>query len=311
MKRSLQFVAPILLASLCAAAQVPVSAKADAHNGRVDSAFGALGNARSADAEFLRCGLYSSIEDRDHAIQACEAATTAAPNNSTYELALARVYGDKADHSGAFTGMRMVGKIRGAFERAVQLDGSNVEALSDLGQFYVEAPGIVGGGTDKAKELATKLQPLSAARAHRLNAMIARKNHDDATAETEYKAALAAGHTPEAWVDLARYYRDRKQYDAAENAARSAIQIDKEHGPDTLDAAKLLLQLHRGVPIAQAGLRGYLATPQEHVAAYAQAHVLLGDSLKESGDTDGAQKEYAAALALAHNYEPARKAAGK
>ncbi|WP_052200173.1 lipopolysaccharide assembly protein LapB [Terriglobus sp. TAA 43] len=311
MKRSLQFAAPILLASLCATAQVPASAKADAHNGRVDSAFAALGNAKGADAEFLRCGLYNSIEDIDHAIQACEAATAAAPNNSTYELELARMYGNKADHSGAFTGMRMVGKIRGAFEKAVQLDGSNVEALSDLGQFYVEAPGIVGGGTDKAKLLVTKLQPLSPARAHRLSAMIANKSHDDATTETEYKAALAAGHSPEAWVDLARFYRNRKQDDNAEKAALSAIQGDKEHGPDTLDAAKLLLQMHRSVPAAQAGLRSYLATPQEHVAFYAQAHVLLGDSLKASGDNDGAQKEYAAALALAHNYEPARKAAGK
>ncbi|SDF24571.1 tetratricopeptide repeat protein [Terriglobus roseus] len=311
MKRSLQFVAPILLASLHATAQVPASAKTDAHNGRVDSALAAIANAKSADAQYLRCELYSSIENRDQAIQACEAATAAAPNNSLYQLELARVYGDKADHSGAFTGMRMVGKIRGSFERAVQLDGSNIEALSDLGQFYVEAPGIAGGGTDKAKDLVTKLQPLSPARAHRLSAMIATKSHDDAMAETEYKAALAAGHTPEAWVDLARFYRNRKQYDAAENAARSAIQIDKAHGPDTFDGAKLLLQMHRSVPVAQAALRSYLATPQEHVAAYAQAHVQLGDSLKESGDTDSAQKEYAAALALAHDYEPARKAAGK
>ncbi|MEK6396497.1 MAG: hypothetical protein V4734_00290, partial [Terriglobus sp.] len=161
-------IAASLLLPVLAVAQVPASARTDAHNGRVDSAIAAIGNAKSADAQYLLCSLYESIEQRDHAIQACAAAASAEPNNSTYALELARTYGDKADHSGAFTGMRMVGRIRGNFEHAVQLDPSNVEALSDLGQFYVEAPGIAGGGTDKARDIVEKLKPLSAARSHRL-----------------------------------------------------------------------------------------------------------------------------------------------
>ncbi|HEY9137822.1 MAG TPA: hypothetical protein VIM67_06075, partial [Terriglobus sp.] len=166
MKAFCSIAASLLLPALTVA-QVPASARTDAHNGRVDSAIAAIGNAQGADAQSLLCSLYSSIDQHDRAIQACEAAAKAAPNNSTYALELARVYGDKADHSGAFTGMRMVGKIRGSFERAVRLDPSNVEALSDLGQFYVEAPGIAGGGTDKARDLVEKLKPLSPARSHR------------------------------------------------------------------------------------------------------------------------------------------------
>jgi len=141
--------------------------------------------------------------------------------------------------------------------------------------------------------------------------MIAAKSHDDTTAEAEYKAAIAASHSPESYVDIARYYRNRKQYEAADSNLHTAIQVDKENGPDTLDAAILLIQMHRGIPAAQTGLRNYLATPQHNVAAYARAHTLLGDSLKSAGDNDEAQKEYAAALALAHDYEPARKGAGK
>ena len=310
MKALCSIAASLLLPAL-AAAQVPASVQTDVHSGRVDSAIAAIGNAKSADAQYLLCSLYASVEQRDRGIQACESAVSAAPNNSAYALELARAYGDKADHSGAFTGMRMVGKIRGNFERAVQLDPTNVEALSDLGQFYVEAPGIAGGGTDKARDLVEKLKPLSSARSHRLAGMIAAKNHDDTTAEAEYKAAIAASHSPESYVDIAKYYRNRKQYDAADSALHTAIQVDKEHGPDTLDAAVLLIQMHRGIPAAQLGLRNYLATPQHGVAAYAHAHTLLGDSLKSAGDNDGAQKEYAAALALAHDYEPARKGAGK
>lgn len=308
--KSLALIAAALLL-VSAGAQSQSSAKADARVGRADAAIAAIGSSKAADAQSLLCEIYGSIDQRDRAITACAAAAAGAPANSTYALDLARAYGAKADHSGALTGMRMVGKIRSAFERAAQLDPKNVEALSDLGQFYVEAPGIVGGGADKARDLATKLQPLSPARAHRLTAMIAAKAHDDATAEAEYKAAIATSHTPESYVDMARYYRGRKQYEAAEQAARSALQVDKDHGPDTLDAATLLLDLHRGTPAAQDGLRKYLATPQVGVAAYARAHVLLGDSLKSAGDTNAAQAEYNAALALAHDYEPARRATGK
>lgn len=305
------YVTAAVLFAASAAAQVPAAAKAAAHAGRVDDALAVLGTVHSAEADYLRCQLYSSIEQRDRAIDACEAAAASAPANSEYELELARAYGAKADHSGALTGLRMVGKIRTAFERAVQLNGKSVEALSDLGQFYVEAPSMVGGGTDKARELVTRLQTMSPARAHRLSAMIAAKKNDDSTAQTEYKAAIATTHSAEAYVDLAKFYRGRKQMTAAEEAALSAIQADREHGPDTFDAALLLLEMHRNTAAAQTALRSYLATPQAGVAAYAHAHYLLGESLNASGDTAGAQTEYAAALALAREYEPARKAAGK
>ena len=57
-------------------------------------------------------------------------------------------------------------------------------------------------------------------------------------------------------------------------------------------------------------LRDYLASPAKTDDAPAfKVHLQLGDLLKRRGDTDGAQREYAAALALASNYAPARKAA--
>ncbi|SEB36979.1 Tetratricopeptide repeat-containing protein [Terriglobus roseus] len=300
----------LLLAATSAAAQIPASALADARAGRVDASVAALKPIKNADAQELLCKLYSSVDARDAAISACESAVSLAPSNSDYALELARVYGNKADHSGTFTGMRMVSKIRTNFEKAVQLNPKSVEALSDLGQFYAEAPGIVGGGADKARDLVTRLQPLSPARSHRLAAMIAAKAKDDTTAEAEYRAELAAGHTPEAYVDLAGFYRSRKQNDRAVENARLALAADTHRGPDTLDAAKILIDLQHPADAVN-GLRAYLNTQQAGVSAFAQAHVLLGNALRATGDTAGAQKEFAAALALAPNYDAARKGAGQ
>ena len=312
--RSSTIVAALLLTSAgILSAQVPAAARADARAGKVDAAIAALNAApKSAEAHSLLCSLYTSIEQRDQAVSECEAAVQAAPQNSNYALNLARAYGDKADHAGALTGMRMVGKIRSNFEKAVDLDGKNIEALSDLGQFYNEAPGMVGGGADKAKAIVDRLKPLSPARAHRLAAMIASKHNDEVTALTEFRAEIATEYSPEAYVDLANFYKGRKQFDNAADNAKLALQADKAHGPDTLDAASLLIDMKRDVPAAITGLRGYLAASQTGpVASYAKAHVLLAHALQATGDNAGAQSEYQAAVALAHDYAAARKGAGQ
>ncbi len=301
--------AVVLLIPCCAAAaQSLAAARTAARAGKVDTAVAALSSTpKSAEADSLLCSLYASIAHRDEAVTACEAAAVEAPSNSTYALELARAYGEKANHSGAMAGMRMVGKIRSNFERAVQLDGNSVEALSDLAQFYVEAPGIVGGGVDKARALLPRLQALSPARGHRLAGMIAVKTKNDVLAEQEFQAELAVSHSAEAYVDLANFYRGRKQWDQATANARFAMEHDSHHGPDTLDAANILLELKRDAAAAQAGLRNYLKTPQEGVAAYARAHVVLARSLSAAGDNAGAQAEYKAALALARDFEAARQ----
>lgn len=279
-----------------------------ARAGKVDVALAELkSGSKDAGVESLRCSLFASIDQRDAAVRACEAAAELAPESSSAALELARAYGAKAEHSGALTGMRMVSRIRENFERAVKLDGNNVEALSDLGQFYVEAPTMVGGGLDKAESLVARLQSLSPARAHRLAGMIAAKRKDDINAEREFQAEVAAVHGAEAYIDLAKFYRNRKQIDSAAENAKLALEHDPKHGPDTLDAADLLVGMKRYAPAAQAGLHSYLKAPQEKVASYAKAHVLLGQSLVDAGDRTGAKVEFQAALALAHEYEVAQQ----
>ncbi len=88
----------------------------------------------------------------------------------------------------------MAKKVRTEFERAVELDPANWEARTDLAEFYLEAPGIVGGGKDKARAQAQALTPLNPAMAHWVMGRIAEKNKDDATAEREYRAAIDASH---------------------------------------------------------------------------------------------------------------------
>ncbi|WP_419806662.1 tetratricopeptide repeat protein [Terriglobus sp.] len=307
----------LFAANMTASAQGLAAARSLAHQGKIDAAIAEAqkvtsATPQSADAQELLCKLHGSIDQFDEAIAACEAAHSAQPGNAAYTLELARAYGAKADHAGPFTGMRMVGRIRDNFEGAARQDPKNVDALSDLGEFYVNAPGVVGGGLDHARQLVSQLKPLSPARAARLEGMIAAKAGDTTAADAAYGRELAVQHSAEAYVDLANYDRKRKLWDQAEQNAVLAIQQDGARGPDSIDAARVLIDMKRNSAAAEKALRGYLAHEQvSAVAQYARAHVMLGQLLQQRGDNAGAEDQFKQALALAGDYSAARKALRK
>jgi tetratricopeptide (TPR) repeat protein len=282
--------------------------------GRVDEAAALLHETVSsqpdnAKARQLLCRVYYAQEMADAAIRECELAAAADPSDSDTQMWLGRAYGLKASKANPLVAFSLAKKVRSAFERAVQLNPTNVRAMSDLGEYYVDAPAIVGGGLDKALRLAQQLQPYSPARYHRLLAEIANKKKDTATAEAEYRAAAAAGKTPEAFIDLGQFYAEQGQPDKALLAVQAGLEAD--HGKDSVlvDAASILTAANRSPELAERLLREYLSSPAKSDGAPAfKVHVQLGDLLLKRGDAAGAHREYAAAIALASNYVPAHKA---
>jgi tetratricopeptide (TPR) repeat protein len=288
--------------------------------GRVDDATAVLQQAvksqpTDARSHQLLCRAYYAEEMADAAIHECELAASNAPNDSDTQMWLGRAYGLKASSANPFSAFSLAKKVCAAFERAVQLDPGNVHAASDLGEFYVAAPSIVGGGLDKARKLAEQIKPRSESRSHRLLAEIAAKKKDTATEEGEYKAAATAGKTPEAYIDLGQFYADHNQPDKAVAALQSGIEANRSRGAGRsgdavlVDAASVLTSVKRSPELAERLLREYLSSPAKSDGAPAfKVHVQLGDLLLKRGDSAGAHREYAAALALASNYAPARKA---
>lgn len=282
--------------------------------GRVDEAAVLLremvsSEPNNAKAHQLLCRVYYAQDMADAAIQHCELAAAADPSDSDTQMWLGRAYGMKASKANALSAFSLARKVHNAFERAVQLNPANVHAMSDLGEYYVAAPSIVGGGLDKAQQLAEKLQPYSAARYHRLLAEIASKKKDTATAEAEYRAAVTAGRTPEAYIDLGQFYQEQGQPDKAASAVLAGIEADRAKSSVLVDAASILTAANRSPELAERLLREYLSSSTKSDGAPAfKVHVQLGDLLLKRGDSAGAHREYAAALALASNYVPARKA---
>jgi len=289
-------------------------ANAFLQQGRVDEAAASLRgllalNPGDGQAHQLLCRIYYAQDMADDAIHECQLAASSDPTSSDNQLWLGRAYGLKASHANPLSALSLAVKVRIAFERAVQLDPENIHALNDLGEFYVAAPAIIGGGLDKAKALAARMQPHFPAKAHRLLALIAENKKQDAIAEAEFCNAVAAGKTPEAYIDLGHFYERHNQPDKMVNALQSGVATDRRKGPSLVDAASILTDAHRSPELAETLLRDYLSSSAKTDEAPAfKVHVQLGDLLAHQGDPEAAHREYAAALALASNYAPARKA---
>jgi tetratricopeptide (TPR) repeat protein len=282
--------------------------------GRVDDAITTLSvqlNSAPNDpaSHNLLCRAYFAVGNWDRAISACERAVSLQPNNGEYHLWLGRTYGEKADASSFFSAAGLAKKVRNEFERAVQLDPSNVIARTDLAEFYLEAPGIVGGGQDKARAQADVIAKLNPARAHWIQGRIAEKNKNQATAEQEYRAAIEASHGgANAWLNLALFYRKAGRLDDMQDALKKAALAPMDQPEVLVDAASTLLRANRDLPFATQLVRRYLASSTVEQAPPFKAHYLLGSILEKQGDKEGAAKEYQNALTLAKDYGRAREA---
>jgi len=301
--------------ALPAIAGADESAPALLASGRVDEAINALHGQISASpndalAHNLLCRAYFSLGDWDRGVSDCEKAVTLAPDNSQFHLWLGRIYGEKADKASFLTAAGLARRVAREFEAAVHLNPRSIDARTDLAEFYLEAPGIVGGGRDKAEQQASQLQGLDPAKAHWVNARIAEKKKEFPQAESEYRAAIDASHSSaSSWLNLGLFYKHRERWNDMEQAL-SRVRTAPMDRPDALvDAAEILLHTQHNVPEAVQLLRAYLNSKSQVEQAPAfKVHFLLGSAAEKLGDKKNAESEYRSALELAREFQPAQQA---
>jgi tetratricopeptide (TPR) repeat protein len=268
------------------------------------------GGAQIAEAQNLKCRVHYALQMWDDAQKDCENAVRLDANNSDYHLWLGRALGERASRASFLSAYSLAKRVKSEFQTAAQLNPRNADALASLGDFDQQAPGAVGGGVDKAEAVAAQLDKVDPALAHELRAHIAEGKKDYGTAEREFKQAVSvATHPAKHWTSLADFYRRRSQWDGMENAIRSCVSAearDKSSSVALFDGAGILTEAQRDPSLAAKMLSDYLASSSKTEDAPAfEAHVRLARLKKQLGDSAGAQREKAAALALAHDYKPA------
>jgi len=302
----------LLIASLTAS--VADSAKDMLAAGRIDEAITELNGRLSsvpADAESsnLLCRAYFALEDWNRAESSCRKAASLDPDNGRFHWWLGRVYGEKADRANFLAAAGLAGKVRGEFERAVQLNPKDVDARLDLAEFYLAAPGIVGGGEQKARAQAQFIATVNPAREHWVYARIAEQKKDAATAEREYHQYIDLSQgDAEAWLNLALFLRRQKRFDEMEQAIVKLSQAPMPKLDVLVEASQMLYRAGRNYPFATQLLNRYLAAGPVEAAPAFKAHHQLGMLLEKQGDKAGAAREYRASLALVRNFGMAQQA---
>jgi tetratricopeptide (TPR) repeat protein len=201
------------------------------------------------------------------ASEALEKAFAAEPGNSQYALWLARAYGRRAETSSPFTAPGQASKARQYFEKSAELNPRNLEALSDLFEYYLEAPGFLGGGLDKAQATALKIAAVDPAEGHCSLAKIAEKRKEFGSAEEQLRRAIEASPQPVGkLIDLARFLAKQGRMQEADQSIARADQIAPNSPKLIYAKADLYIKHKRNLDLAKELLRRYLSltlTPED------------------------------------------------
>ena len=145
--------------------------------------------AQSAVAEFKTGRALMDSNKADAAVKAFERAVALDDKNPEYHLWLGNAVGSVAQNASVLRQPFLARRVKAEFERAVQLDPSNIGAREGLVSFYVRAPGVMGGSMARAREQAEAIAKINPMRGHFARASIAVNQKDLATAERELRAA--------------------------------------------------------------------------------------------------------------------------
>lgn len=255
----------------------------------------------NGDIELLLAKSYLELQEHDAAIRSAEKAVSLDPQSSVYHEWLGRAYGEKADHAGWFSAISLAKKTHKEFETAVDLDAKNFSARQALIEFDCSAPGMVGGGEDKAQPHIKELMTLDPAEGHYAEGNCRRQKKDFAITDEEFTKALESRpKSAELIYDIGDYAVKRGQperlmavADAGERVApndprsrfyRGVGLVLKEEKPE--EAERLLQEYARRAPKRS----GYPSA--------AAAHAWLGRLYESKNDLDEAKTETESALRL-------------
>ncbi len=191
-----------------------------------------------------------------------ERASNESPTNSEYVDWLGRAYGRRAEVSNPLLAASLASKARTAFEKSVQLDGNNRDALDDVFDFYLEAPGFLGGGYEKAAAVAEKLSAIDPGEGYYDEFKLDQKRKSFDTAEQHLRQAMmAAPHSIHHVLALARFLANQGR--VAESDAMFAQA--REQAPNNpvvwFAEADVLVKQKRNLSEARMLLTKYVQSP--------------------------------------------------
>jgi len=302
---------------------------------------------RESPADALSNCLLSQIRgafgDRSTPLALAEKAVTLDGRTAKYHRQLAEVLGVTAQHAGAFRQLLLARRFRGEIDAALSSDPRDIQTLRDLLEFYLLAPGLIGGDPQRAADVAARIGGIDSVEGLLGQARIAEFHKDTAAQEallrqaaethpTRYKTTIAlarfyleAGHSRlgaaegnasdalkldpgrvEAYAVLAVVYADRGEWNCLDSILASGLQAVPDDPSPHYRAAERLMAAGRDPVRAERYLRLYLAQePEGNQPSLSEARWKLGLALEAQGRVAEALAEFRESVRL----DPESKAA--
>jgi tetratricopeptide (TPR) repeat protein len=254
---------------------------------------------------------YLELNQYDAAVNSAEKAVAIDPKNSEYHRWLGEAYGAKADHASMLSAYSLARKTQKEFAAAVELDEHNFDAQQDLIEYDCTAPGMVGGGEEKAQPLIDKLMAMDAAEGHYATGICRgqKKNYEAADAEFA-KALESKPKTAKRVYDIGDYFLQRKNGEKLLIVAAAGEELAPRDPRGRFYRGVALILQNQKPADAEKFLREYLQTAPTY-SEYPRpwvAHYWLGRAQENQKNSAGARGEYQAALKLNGKYKPAQEA---
>jgi cytochrome c-type biogenesis protein CcmH/NrfG len=242
-----------------------------------------------------------------------EEAVKADPKVALYHLWLGRAVGDQAQDASIVRQPFMARRVKAEFEKAVELDPTLLDARDGLISFYLQAPAVMGGSLEKAKEQQRLIAAQDAMRGHSAQVNIAWHQRDTVATEAALRAAIAT--SPDSVFPVIRLAQMQLQWGRTTEAFGTLDGFLATHPADIpirFQVARLAAISGQQLPRAERMLRELFELPEWPAGgnrpSRAAMHFRLGMVQEKSGRKDEARASYETAIRLDPNLQLAKDA---
>jgi tetratricopeptide (TPR) repeat protein len=243
---------------------------------------------------------YLKIREWDKAVREMEKAVQLQPSNARYHLWLGRACGDRASHSNFLKAPGWARRVVREFETARKLAPEDLDVRFDLLEFYLEAPGFMGGGKDKAEAEVKAIAGLSSEKGYVARATVYSKNKKWDMARKELQqAVLDYPQSFSACKDLADFLLDRNDFEGALGYAKKALLLESQSKRARLIAAAAKIRLKTDLDEVAETLRDFAAgSLSDGDPSFEEVYYWLGECFLAKGDKVKALESFKSALAF-------------
>lgn len=208
-------------------------------------------------------------------------------------------YSNKALQASLLAKPKWAGRTREAWETAIRLEPRLFDAHFNLIQYYLVAPGVLGGGRGKADQRAAEIARLDPSMGKVAQGMLAQYDKDRARSELAFRDALTLDPANErALLALGSLLQAAERWEEAKALWRERLEQAADDPLAHYQLGRLAALRGEDLDAGLAHLDAFLAAdvvPES--LSVAAAHWRRGNVLEKLGRTDEARAAYRLALA--------------